>query len=75
MLHARKHHAPPSHTDLQYGLAASNVEELDEEGAAALLEAYSSDKAWAAKGQASTARPAPLRAGRIVCELFDEEVG
>jgi hypothetical protein len=59
---------------VQYGLQAENARELDEDQALALLEAYNADKAWAAKGPASTVEPAPLRAGRIVCELFDSEV-
>ncbi|GAX79376.1 hypothetical protein CEUSTIGMA_g6818.t1 [Chlamydomonas eustigma] len=58
----------------QYGLEAENASELDEDQAQALLEAYNSDKTWAVKGPASTQQPEPLRAGRIVCELFDSEV-
>ena len=60
---------------LQYGLTAEAPEALDEEQATALMEAYGTDKGWVAKGPASTTRPPPLRAGRIVCELYDSEVG
>ena len=60
---------------LQYGLTAEAPEALDEEQATALMEAYGTDKGWVAKGPASTTRPPPLRAGRIVCELYDGEVG
>ncbi len=59
---------------LQYGLS-SNVEELDDDGVAMLKEAYASDPNWASKGECSTAKPAPIRAGRIVVELYDKEVG
>ena len=38
------------------------------------MEAYEADKAWASKGPASVTCPAPLRAGRIICELNDTEV-
>lgn len=57
----------------QYGLS-SNVEELDEDGVAMLKEAYASDPNWASKGECSTTKPAPIRAGRIVVELYDKEV-
>jgi len=58
----------------QYGLSAASTEDLDEEAAAALLEAYEADKRWSAQGPASVTRPPPLRAGRIVCELYDSKV-
>ncbi|GFR48516.1 hypothetical protein Agub_g10410, partial [Astrephomene gubernaculifera] len=57
----------------QYGLSGK-VEELDEDAASTLLEAYASDPTWANKGEASTKKPAPIRAGRIVIELFEKEV-
>ena len=34
---------------LQYGIQAENTEDLDEEQASALLEAYAADKTWSAK--------------------------
>lgn len=40
-----------------------------------LLEAYAGDPSWASKGDASTRRPADIRAGRVVVELYDKEVG
>ncbi|KAI8469230.1 MAG: cyclophilin [Monoraphidium minutum] len=57
----------------QLGLSSS-LGDLDEEGAAMLLEAYAADKAWSAKGRAQAAAPPSLRAGRVVCELFEKEV-
>ncbi|EFJ47518.1 hypothetical protein VOLCADRAFT_61255 [Volvox carteri f. nagariensis] len=57
----------------QYGLSGK-PEELDADAATLLREAYSSDPTWASKGEVSTAKPAPIRAGRIVLELFDKEV-
>ncbi|KXZ44583.1 hypothetical protein GPECTOR_65g201 [Gonium pectorale] len=57
----------------QYGLSGP-AEELDEDSAGTLREAYASDPAWAGKGEVSTSKPAPIRAGRIVVELFDKEV-
>eukprot|EP00198_Chlamydomonas_reinhardtii_P000963 XP_001690298.1 peptidyl-prolyl cis-trans isomerase, cyclophilin-type [Chlamydomonas reinhardtii] len=39
-----------------------------------LLEAYAGDPSWASKGDASTRRPADIRAGRVVVELYDKEV-
>jgi hypothetical protein len=46
---------------------------LDADGRALLLESYEADKAWSAKGPALTERPPPLRAGRIVAELFTSD--
>lgn len=56
----------------QYGLPGS-LADLDEEQRATLLEAYAADKAWAAKGAARVEAPFVLRAGRVVCELFDKD--
>lgn len=39
-----------------------------------LLEAYEADKGWSSKGRALVQKPPALRAGRIVCELFEKEV-
>jgi hypothetical protein len=39
-----------------------------------LLEAYEADKAWSSQGPARVAKPPALRAGRVVCELFEKEV-
>ena len=47
---------------------------LDEDSAAMLLEAYEADKGWSAKGRAQVQPPPPLRAGRVVVELWDKEV-
>lgn len=58
---------------LQYGLSGAKPEDLDEDQTQLLLDAYNNDKAWASKGPASTKAPPPIRAGRIVCELFDAE--
>ncbi|GLI64847.1 hypothetical protein VaNZ11_008230, partial [Volvox africanus] len=57
----------------QYGLTGK-PEELDADGATLLREAYISDPSWAGKGEVSTVKPAPVRAGRITVELFDKEV-
>ncbi|KAG1678895.1 hypothetical protein FOA52_003563 [Chlamydomonas sp. UWO 241] len=57
----------------QYGIMGDRVEALDDEAAAMLLEAYAADKGWSAKGDATAVKPTPLRAGRIVCELFADE--
>ncbi|GLC33065.1 Peptidyl-prolyl cis-trans isomerase 7 [Pleodorina starrii] len=57
----------------QYGLSG-RPEELDADGETLLREGYASDPAWAAKGEVSTSKPAPIRAGRIVVELLDKEV-
>lgn len=50
------------------------MSDLDEDGAALLLDAYAADKGWSAQGPALVAAPPPLRAGRLVCELFEKEV-
>eukprot|EP00878_Enallax_costatus_P012925 GHUV01013497.1.p1 GENE.GHUV01013497.1~~GHUV01013497.1.p1 ORF type:complete len:202 (+),score=57.68 GHUV01013497.1:148-753(+) len=57
----------------QYGLS-TNIAELDDEERQMLREAYASDPNWCSKGEMSTEQPPPLRAGRIVAELFDKEV-
>lgn len=57
----------------QYGLSAEKPEHLDEDQAQLLLDAYNNDKAWSSKGPASTKVPPAIRAGRILCELFDAE--
>ncbi|WIA20264.1 hypothetical protein OEZ85_006099 [Tetradesmus obliquus] len=57
----------------QYGLSG-NLADLDEEGLQMLREGYSNDPNWNSKGEMSTEQPPPLRAGRIVAELFDKEV-
>ncbi|KAG2493782.1 hypothetical protein HYH03_008002 [Edaphochlamys debaryana] len=57
----------------QYGLSGK-VEDLDEDSASTLREAYAADPTWAAKGEASTTKPPPIRAGRIIVELYDKEV-
>jgi cyclophilin family peptidyl-prolyl cis-trans isomerase len=38
-----------------------------------LLDAYAADKTWSAKGPARIAPVAPLRAGRLVIELFEKD--
>lgn len=60
-------------THLQYGWSGP-LEQLDEESQQLLLESYNSDPTWAAKGEASTVKPAPIRAGRIVVELLEADV-
>ncbi|GIL45074.1 hypothetical protein Vafri_2018 [Volvox africanus] len=60
-------------SSMEYGLTGK-PEELDADEATLLREAYISDPSWAGKGEVSTSKPAPVRAGRIVAELFDKEV-
>jgi len=58
----------------QYGLSASAPEELDADEQALLEESYAADPAWSGRdGGVGCAKPAPLRAGRLVIELNDEE--
>jgi hypothetical protein len=45
--------------------------DLDADQRAMLVEAYDADKGWSSKGPPLAERPPPLRAGRLVCELFD----
>lgn len=40
-----------------------------------LLESYQADKSWAGKGAARSSEPQDIRAGRLVIELYDKEVG
>ncbi|GBF90618.1 hypothetical protein Rsub_03190 [Raphidocelis subcapitata] len=56
----------------QLGLPDS-LAALDDDGAALLLDSYEADKAWSAKGPARAAAPFRLRAGRVVCELFEKD--
>jgi peptidylprolyl isomerase len=57
----------------QYGITAP-TNELDDEQRQTLEEAYDADKTWAAKGAALFLRPKPLRAGRLVIELYAKDV-
>ena len=41
---------------------------------AMLLEAYAADKTWSNKGPASTVKPLPLCAGRLICDLYEDQV-
>jgi hypothetical protein len=58
----------------QLGLPSS-VSDLDEDQKALLLESYSADPVWSKKGEASVDAPAPIRAGRLVVELYEADVG
>ena len=60
----------------QLGIASTSSlrDDLDEEQVETLREAYEANPKWADKGAFCAAEPAPLRAGRIVVELFEKEV-
>mmetsp|Transcript_4909 Transcript_4909/g.10541 ORF Transcript_4909/g.10541 Transcript_4909/m.10541 type:complete len:240 (-) Transcript_4909:762-1481(-) len=58
----------------QYGWTASTVDALDDEQKQLLIESYNADKTWSSKGPCTATKPDPLRAGRIVCELYDSDV-
>eukprot|EP00967_Tisochrysis_lutea_P097703 scaffold143601_cov16-Tisochrysis_lutea.AAC.1 len=64
-----------TYTHVQFGLGGVPVEVLDEEQQQLLLESIASDPAWASRGQPSCQKPFQLRAGRVVLELYDAEVG
>jgi hypothetical protein len=57
----------------QLGLPSS-LSELDEDQKALLLESYSADPVWSNKGEASADEPAPIRAGRLIVELYEADV-
>jgi hypothetical protein len=59
---------------LQYGLPFTAAE-LSPDEAATLLEAYQADKSWRAKGAARATAPQDIRAGRLVIELHEKDVG
>ena len=48
---------------------ATQLADLDPDTAALLLDAYSADPSWAAKGAPSATPPPSLRAGRLIIEL------
>jgi len=56
----------------QYGLP-TNLQELDEGQRETLAELYAADPSWTAKGPMRAAAPTPLRAGRIVIELYADK--
>jgi len=56
----------------QYGLP-TNLQELDEGQRETLAELYAADPSWTAKGPMRAAPPTPLRAGRIVIELYADK--
>lgn len=59
---------------MQYGLPGS-IDDMDEEQKQTLIESYDSDPTWSGKGPCSVTKPAPIRAGRIVADLLDADVG
>ncbi|ELR19094.1 peptidylprolyl cis-trans isomerase, cyclophilin-type domain containing protein [Acanthamoeba castellanii str. Neff] len=56
----------------QYGLP-TNLQELDEGQRETLAELYAADPSWTANGPMRAAAPTPLRAGRIVIELYADK--
>lgn len=55
------------------GLAAdASLADVDADTAALIADAYASDPTWAAKGTPAISPPRPLRAGRLVIELFND---
>eukprot|EP00798_Chlamydomonas_sp_ICE-L_P019383 gene19383-26032_t len=55
----------------QFGLPKC-MDELDSEQKQMLQEGYEGDPSWSSQGEASTTKPDPILAGRIVCELLDD---
>mmetsp|Transcript_19588 Transcript_19588/g.35330 ORF Transcript_19588/g.35330 Transcript_19588/m.35330 type:complete len:242 (-) Transcript_19588:252-977(-) len=58
----------------QLGLDVSaDVSTLDDDSRQMLLEGFESDPKWKTKGLASTSKPAPILAGRIVVDLLTQD--
>jgi hypothetical protein len=51
-----------------------SLQELDAAGQESLVEFYDADPAWKAKGHARAIPPKPLRAGRLVVEVYSDRV-
>jgi len=62
-----------SQTGPQFGLTGA-LEDQDAESLSLIQEAFNSDPSWSRKGDFSAVKPAELRAGRLVIELFEKEV-
>eukprot|EP01139_Manchomonas_bermudensis_P014930 Amastigsp_a509198_26.p1 type:complete len:243 gc:universal Amastigsp_a509198_26:937-209(-) len=54
-----------------YGLGTT-LEDLDDAGRESIAEMYAADPSWAQRGPVRLVPPAPLRAGRLVIELYDD---
>lgn len=57
----------------QLGLPSSTPD-LDDDQKALLLESYNADPVWSKRGEASADAPTPIRAGRLVLELYEGDV-
>ncbi|MEW5311345.1 MAG: hypothetical protein WDW38_003066 [Sanguina aurantia] len=56
----------------QYGLNGEACD-LGEDDTSTLMEAFAADPTWSSRGAASTVKPTPIRAGRIILDLFADE--